>query len=73
MKTILIVNRNVLAANKKHGRDDPPLTVRTYKGSQLARRVRIDGPSDLVYSPEKPLHCGARVWIETQSQVEILS
>jgi hypothetical protein len=24
-----------------------------------------------VYNPDKPLSCGARVWIETQSEVEI--
>jgi hypothetical protein len=34
--------------------------------------VRIKGPSRVVYSPDKPLSCGAHVWIETESEVEIL-
>jgi len=24
-----------------------------------------------VYSPDKPLSCGAKVWIETEAEVEI--
>jgi hypothetical protein len=48
------------------------LTVKTYKDNQYAHRVAIHGPSEVVYSPDKPLSCGARVWIETQNFVEIL-
>jgi hypothetical protein len=47
------------------------LTVKTYKDNQYAKRVRIDGPCVIVYSPDKPLSCGARVWIETDSSVEV--
>jgi len=27
--------------------------------------------SKLVYSPDKPLSCGAKVWIETDSEITI--
>ena len=30
----------------------------------------IKGPSKVVYSPNKPLSCGARVWIETEAEIE---
>ena len=40
------------------------ITVKTYKSNEYAASVRINGPSEVVYSPEKPLSCGARVWIE---------
>jgi hypothetical protein len=30
--------------------------------------VNIDGPCQIVYSPEKPLSCGATVWIETDTR-----
>lgn len=50
--------------------DDPPLTVKTYKGNVKAREVTIHGPSKLVYRPDQPLDCGAHVWIETQAEVE---
>jgi hypothetical protein len=26
----------------------------------------------VVYSPDKPLSCGAKVWIETQGNVEVI-
>jgi len=34
--------------------------------------VKILGPAEIVYRPDKPLSCGARVWVETQSQVQPL-
>jgi hypothetical protein len=72
MKTIIHVNQHVIKANAKNGARDPVLTVKTYKDNQYAHRVAIHGPSEVVYSPDKPLSCGARVWIETQNFVEIL-
>ena len=69
MKTIVHVNQHKKKANAKTGSNDPVLTVKTYKSNQYARSVRINGPSDVIYSPDKPLSCGARVWIETKSEV----
>jgi len=71
MKTIIHVNQHVVRANAKHGTNDPVLTVKTYKGNTYAHTVTIDGPSKIVYSVNKPLSCGARVWVETQSEVHI--
>jgi len=34
--------------------------------------VLIHGPSRVVYSPDKPLSCGAKVWVETESLVEVV-
>jgi len=48
------------------------LTVKTYKSNTYASEVIIRGDSKVVYSPNKPLSCGAHVWIETQSEVEII-
>ena len=72
MKTIIHVNQHVIKANRKDGRTDPVLTVKTYKSNTYAHEVAVHGPSKVVYSPDKPLSCGARVWIETQSTVEII-
>lgn len=71
MKTIVHVNQHVVRRNQKTGEREPVLTVKTYKDNQYATRVRIDGPCVVVYSPDKPLSCGARVWIETDSSVEV--
>ena len=72
MKTIIHVNQHVVRANAKTGANDPVLTVKTYKENRYAHAVEIRGPSTVVYSPDKPLSCGAKVWIETQAEVEVL-
>jgi hypothetical protein len=71
MKTIIHVNQHVVKANAKNGTTDPVLTVKTYKDNKYAHEVEIKGESKVVYSPDKPLSCGARVWIETQAEVII--
>ena len=71
MKTIIHVNQHVIRANNKSGERDPVLTVKTYKSNTYAHRVTINGPAEVVYSPDKPLSCGARVWIETEAEVTI--
>ena len=78
MKTIIHVNQHVIKANRKNGTNDPVLTVKTYKSNNYAHEVIIDGPSKLVngpckviYRPDKPLSCGAHVWVETESEVKI--
>lgn len=72
MKTIIHVNQHAIRKNAKEGTNDPVLTVKTYKSNTYAHEVEIKGDSKIVYSPDKPLSCGARVWIETQNPVEII-
>jgi negative regulator of sigma E activity len=72
MKTIIHVNQHVIKSNRANGVEDPVLTVKTYKTNNYAHEVSINGPSKIVYSPDKPLSCGAHVWIETQAEVEIV-
>ena len=72
MKTIIHVNQHVIKSNRKNGKNDPVLTVKTYKENRYAHDVSVLGPSKVVYSPEKPLSCGAHVWIETQGEVVIM-
>ena len=73
MKTIIHVNQHVIKANAKNGTQEPVLTVKTYKTNTYAHEVMIKGDSKVVYSPDKPLSCGAKVWIETNSQVEVIA
>ena len=72
MKTVIHVNQHVIRANANTGANDPVLTVKTYKDNRYAHEVRILGESKVVYSADKPLSCGAKVWIETTAQVEIV-
>jgi|TARA_R110000744_G_scaffold205_1_gene819 hypothetical protein len=71
MKTIIHVNQHIIKSNKKNKERKPVLTVKTYKSNIYATNILIKGNSKVVYNPDKPLSCGARVWIETQSEVEI--
>ena len=68
MKTHIHINMHTIRANKKHGLIDPVITCKTYKTNTYGNQVNIDGPSKVIYSPDKPLSCGARVWIETDSK-----
>ena len=72
MKTIIHVNQHVIKSNRKNGVEDPVLTVKTYKENIYAHEVEIKGDSKVFYSPDKPLSCGAHVWIETNNEVIII-
>lgn len=72
MKTIIHVNQAIIAKNRKEGTSLPPIIVRTYKGSQNAQEIRVNGPVTFRYSPDKPLPCGARLWAETNHDVVII-
>ena len=69
MITRIHVNQHVIRANKKNNESNPVLTVKRGKSNNYAHEVEILGPSKVVYSPDKPLSCGAKVWIETENEV----
>jgi hypothetical protein len=69
MKTRIHVNQHVIRRNAKTGGDEPVLTVKQGRKNSYAHEVEILGPSRVVYSPEKPLSCGAKVWVETESEI----
>jgi hypothetical protein len=71
-KTVVHVNQNVIRRNHKHGENNPVLTVKSGRTKRYAHEVDIQGPCQVVYHPDKPLPCGARVWIETTAEVVIL-
>jgi hypothetical protein len=72
MKTIIHVNQHVIKSNRKNGVNDPVLTVKDYTQNRYAHEVEIKGDSKVCYSPDKPLSCGAHVWIETTNEVIII-
>lgn len=75
MKTIIHVNQHVIKSNSKNGTNEPVLTCKTYKSNNYAHEAIIYGQDGLeaarvIYSKDKPLSCGAKVWIETINAVE---
>lgn len=76
MRKIIHVNQQIIARNRKTGSNDPPLIVRTYKGSRNASELVIRHPDGtevarFIYRPHDPLRCGARLWVETELEVEL--
>lgn len=70
IKTIVHVNKHLIRAGA-----DQPLTVKTYKSNNNAAEADIvvngEVVASIVYRPDKPLSCGAKVWIETEHEVQI--
>ena len=73
MKTYIHVNQHKIRANKKHGTNEPVITVKQGKKNTYCHSVEVMGPSVVRYGGnENPiLPCGARVVIETESEVRI--
>ena len=73
-KTYIHVNQHKIRANKKHGTDEPVITVKQGSKNTYCHQVDILGPSKVTYGGnDKPiLSCGARVVIETESEVKII-
>jgi hypothetical protein len=71
MKKRIHINQHVIRKNAKTGEREPVITVKTSKSNNYGHEVRVEGPCTIVYSPDKPLSCGAKVWIETEADVII--
>ena len=76
-KTVIHVNQHVIKANRKNGSFDPVLTVKTYNSNQYAHSAVIydnegNEAARIVYRPDRPLSCGAHVWVDTKNRVDIL-
>ena len=74
MKKIIHVNQHVIKRNTKNETDEPVLSVKTYKDNNYAHEAIIRDKSGneiarVIYRPHKPLSCGARCWIETDTEL----
>ncbi|NEO34036.1 MAG: helix-turn-helix domain-containing protein [Symploca sp. SIO3C6] len=71
--TFIHVNQHAIRQNKKQGHHNPVISIKKGNSNIYGHEVRINGPSKVVYQPNFPKACGARVWIETLSTVEIIN
>jgi len=71
MKRYIHINQHIIKRNAKTGEREPVITVKTYKDNAYGHEVIVDSPCKIVYSPDKPLSCGAKVWIETMDEVHV--
>ncbi|NEP29264.1 MAG: DNA-binding protein, partial [Moorea sp. SIO3I6] len=52
---------------------NPVITVKRGSKNVYGHTVEVNGPCRVMYRPDDPLKCGARVWIETISDFEVIS
>ena len=73
VKTYIHVNQNKIRSNLKWGTVNPVITIKEGRKNTYGHSVEILGSSRVVYGGnDKPLlPCGARVVIETESEVLI--
>lgn len=70
------INQHNIKKNRKDDSNLPVITVKDYKSNTYGHEAIIydsDGKENarVIYSPDKPLSCGATVYIETRSEVRI--
>mgnify|MGYP000223696046 CR=1 FL=1 len=73
-KKYIHVNQHKIRSNLKHGTNEPVITIKEGKSNTYCHEVEILGPSKVVYGEQgkQILSCGARVVIETDSDVKII-
>ncbi len=74
MKTRIHINMHNIRANRETGCRRPVVTCKDYKENRYGHEAEIVDDSGVVvakviYRPDDPLKCGARVWIETELKV----
>jgi hypothetical protein len=77
MKTILHINQHIIKSNSKNNENNPVITCKTYKSNEYAHQAIIYDKDNnevcrIVYSKDKPLSCGAKVYIQTDNRVELI-
>ena len=70
-KTYIHVNQHKIRSNKKNGTSEPVITIKRGRSNE----VKVLGDSIVRYggNDKAILSCGARVVIETEAEVEIIS
>jgi len=66
------INQHVIRSNNKNNERKKCITVKTSKTNDYCHEVEIKGSCKVIYSPDKPLSCGAKVWIEVQDGTPIV-
>lgn len=71
-RSFIHINKNVIQHNAKYGKNLPVCRVQQGNKSRYCKEVHINGPSKMVYNPDRPLKCGAKLWIETESSIDLI-
>jgi hypothetical protein len=69
---VIHINRNIIQQNARRKESKPVCRVQKDNDVRYCMEVNIKGPSKMVYRPDDPRPCGAKLWIETESDVELI-
>ncbi|NEO13553.1 MAG: helix-turn-helix domain-containing protein [Moorea sp. SIO4G2] len=72
-KAVIHVNQKVIRQNHNTGERNPVITVKRGSKNTYGHTVEVNGPCRVMYRPDEPLKCGARVWIETISDFKVIA
>ena len=72
-KKYIHVNQHVIRANKKHGTNDPVITIKQGSKNTYCHEVEIKGPRRMIYggNDKTILSLGVKVVIETETDKEV--
>ncbi len=77
MKQIIHINQHNIKYNRKVDASErkPVITCKTYKNNDYHHSIELlsvetgEVLGSVMYSPDKPLACGANVWIELDTNI----
>jgi hypothetical protein len=64
--TFIHVSQDRLRHNRKYGANEPVITIRSGDRKTYCHEATIEGICRIVYQPDRPLKCGATLWIELE-------
>jgi hypothetical protein len=71
--TIIHVRQDRLRHNRKYATNDPVITIRSGNRLTYCHEATIEGNCKLVYQPDRPLNCGATLWLEIKPTIKVKS
>ena len=69
--TRITVNQHLIKSNKKNNANEPVVRIQSGNRVKYCHDIEILGNSRVVYSPDNPLSCGSKVWLEVESDAII--
>jgi len=71
--TIIHVFKQVISSNERQGESIPPIIVRQGTWVKHCHEVDIHGPSRIVYRPHQKTSHRAKVWIEVEPTIRVVT
>jgi hypothetical protein len=71
--TFIHVRQDRLRHNRKYGTNEPVITIREGDRLTYCHEATVEGICKIVYQPDRPLKCGATLWIELEPTTRLKS